>query len=52
VPDYMRPLDKSCNTNYLNILDNKFEVVRKKSIETKQTVTMISKINGWLTLDP
>ena len=37
--------------NYYDI-ENNIEVAKNFAIENKQTVTVISKINGWLTVDP
>jgi hypothetical protein len=31
---------------------NDFERVKEKAIQDKSTVTVISKINGWITVDP
>ena len=31
---------------------NNFDVVREAATQNKETVTVVSKINGWLTVDP
>jgi hypothetical protein len=43
VPDYLRVLDNPRNN---------VQRVQEHAIENKQTVTVISRINGWLTVDP
>lgn len=43
MPDYLRHLDKP---------QNNFDVVKENATKNKATVTVISKINGWITVDP
>lgn len=38
--------------NKYNIIENNFERVRLEAAAKKQTLTIVSKINGWLTVDP
>jgi hypothetical protein len=48
----LRPLDKPGKSINHLLLENNFDVVKKSAIESKQTLSVISRINGWLTVDP
>lgn len=43
MPDYLRHLDNPANN---------IKIVREAAVKNKDTMTVVSKINGWITVDP
>ena len=43
MPDYLRHLDNAANN---------IDVVKEAAVKNKDTMTVVSKINGWITVDP
>jgi|LauGreDrversion4_2_1035121.scaffolds.fasta_scaffold403001_2 hypothetical protein len=43
MPEYLRHLDNPINN---------FDRVKEQASQNKSSVTVISKINGWITVDP
>ena len=51
-PDYLRHLEDPSKIDNVTLLENQIDFGRTESKDPGNSITVISKNNGWLTVDP